>query len=41
MPPRRVALGFILIPVLDSEVCVGSGAEQKVGNGSGTSRSVR
>ena len=40
-PPRRVALGFILISVHDSDVCVGGGAEQKVGNGSGTSRSVR
>ena len=41
MPPRGVALGFIMIPVLGSEVCVGGGAEQKVGNGSGTSKSGR
>ena len=29
MPPRRVALGFILIPVFGSDVCVGGGVEQK------------
>ena len=31
MPPRGVALGFILIPVFGSEVCVGGGVEQKEG----------
>ena len=41
MPPRGVALGFILIPVLGSEVCIGDERKQKEGNGSGTSRSVR
>ena len=41
MPPRGVALRFILIPVLGIEVCVGGGVEQKEGNGLGTSRSVR
>ena len=35
MPPRGVALKFILIPVLGSEVCVEGGVEQKERHGSG------
>ena len=29
MPPLGAALGFILIPVLGTEVCVGSGVQKR------------
>ena len=40
-PPCGVAQGDLLIPVISSEVGVDGGAEQKEGNGSGTSMSGR
>ena len=40
IPPRGVAQGGLLIPVISSEFGIdGGGVEQNNGNGSGTSRS--